>query len=455
MNAPIRDAQVNVSSEVKLVASLLDIESEIRFAENSEALAIVVANAACEFFSADLCFVFRPGVNYSRPQMVAASHLPQIDRTTPSVFWYERLVKIFRRHEMAGKPYQIQKANLPAELHADWEQYCSGNLLWLPLKVGKRPLQGWLLLSRKAPWQDAEKVLSEHLCASIGHAFWAFRRPGLNKVSTSRKKLLTGIVSGLIVAAMLLPVRLSALAQAEVSPTLPALVTSPQDGVVEKLLVQTNDNVAQGDILARLDGSALDDNVEIARRSLNVSQAVLHSARQKVFSDAATKAQIAELAAEVELRQAELKHAEKLAEQAVIRALKDGIAIAPEPEQIEGKPIRVGERILMIANPANVELLAYLPVKDAIALEEGAEVELFLDVSPLEPIKARVTRSAFAPDLTPEQVLAYTVRADFTELESVPRIGLRGTARVYGEQVSLFYYLFRRPITATRQWLGI
>ena len=38
--------------------------------------------------------------------------------------------------------------------------------------------------------------------------------------------------------------------------------------------------------------------------------------------------------------------------------------------------------------------------------------------------------------------------------DAIPRIGLRGTAKVYGEKVSLFYYLFRRPITYLRQHLG-
>jgi hypothetical protein len=31
---------------------------------------------------------------------------------------------------------------------------------------------------------------------------------------------------------------------------------------------------------------------------------------------------------------------------------------------------------------------------------------------------------------------------------------LRGTARIYGEQTNLFYYILRRPITTARQWLG-
>jgi hypothetical protein len=31
---------------------------------------------------------------------------------------------------------------------------------------------------------------------------------------------------------------------------------------------------------------------------------------------------------------------------------------------------------------------------------------------------------------------------------------MKGTAKVYGERVSLFYYLLRRPLAAARQFVG-
>jgi hypothetical protein len=34
-------------------------------------------------------------------------------------------------------------------------------------------------------------------------------------------------------------------------------------------------------------------------------------------------------------------------------------------------------------------------------------------------------------------------------------MGLKGTAKIYGDKVPLFYYLMRRPISALRQTFGI
>ena len=42
--------------------------------------------------------------------------------------------------------------------------------------------------------------------------------------------------------------------------------------------------------------------------------------------------------------------------------------------------------------------------------------------------------------------LAYRIRGDFEEGQVLPRIGMRGTAKLYGAPVTLGYYLLRRPL---------
>lgn len=94
-----------------------------------------------------------------------------------------------------------------------------------------------------------------------------------------------------------------------------------------------------------------------------------------------------------------------------------------------------------------------VPVKDAIVLEPGNEVRLFLDTDPLRGMSATVQYVIYEPTISGE-FPAYKVRATLSADDTLPRIGLRGTARIYGQQTTLFYYVLRRPITAARQWLG-
>jgi len=131
-----------------------------------------------------------------------------------------------------------------------------------------------------------------------------------------------------------------------------------------------------------------------------------------------------------------------------------GLVLLNDPAQWRGKPVSVGERILELADPNQVQIRILLPVADAIAMQPGTPVSLFLNVNPLSAYDAKVRHATFEPELTPEGILAYRVLADLLVPDQLPRIGLRGTAKLYGEQVSLFYYLFRRPITTVRQTLG-
>jgi hypothetical protein len=180
----------------------------------------------------------------------------------------------------------------------------------------------------------------------------------------------------------------------------------------------------------------------------------LRTAQQSGFADARQNARLAELEAEVELKLAQADFAQSRYDKTQVLAPSAGLVILNDPSEWRGKPVLVGERIMQLADPARVQIRILLPVADAITLQAGADVRLFLDVEPLKAYAGRVAHAAHEPELGTEGVLAYRVMARFDEQGSLPRIGLRGTAKLYGERVSLFYYLFRRPITTLRQTVG-
>ena len=95
-----------------------------------------------------------------------------------------------------------------------------------------------------------------------------------------------------------------------------------------------------------------------------------------------------------------------------------------------------------------------VPVKDSITIKEGAQIKLFLDTNPLKSIDGSVVRFNYEPEKTAQGILSYRVLALINNNQITPRIGLRGTAKIYGQQVKLFFYLFRKPITTLRQFIG-
>ncbi len=56
---------------------------------------------------------------------------------------------------------------------------------------------------------------------------------------------------------------------------------------------------------------------------------------------------------------------------------------------------------------------------------------------------------------TTDNIAAYRLRASIDEKAPEARLGLRGTAKVYGGWVILGYYVLRRPLASLRAWSGL
>ena len=76
-------------------------------------------------------------------------------------------------------------------------------------------------------------------------------------------------------------------------------------------------------------------------------------------------------------------------------------------------------------------------------------------MSPLDSLSAAVSEVGYETQTTVDAGLAYVLRADFPAGTQPPRLGLRGTAKIYGNDVPLGYSLLRRPFGSLRRMLGL
>lgn len=208
-------------------------------------------------------------------------------------------------------------------------------------------------------------------------------------------------------------------------------------------------------MLFSLDDTALRSRKAVAEKGLAVAQADLQRASAKAFSDDPSKGEIVVLQARVEERAAELGYLEEQLKRAVVTAPQAGVAVYGDPNEWLGKPVTTGERIMLVADPGNVEIKAYLPVSDAISLEPGSPVSMFLNASPLFSVDGLISSASYEAYPSSHGTLSYIVKASIERGGDLPRIGLQGSAKVYGSRVVLVYYLFRRPLSALRRFLGI
>ncbi len=442
------------------ISLLLELEKRLRRADSPAQLYYTIVNQThyCLPYTQSVLLTDCP---LHHVQVTAASDIPVIDYTSPFIQWIESLSKAVIPEQTDVKVREIRKNAVTEKLSESWCEMSPDYLLWIPLRdVSERNrTPAHLLLFRDTPWTESEKIVAEHLSDSMGHALLALHRPGFLTSLLARVKMrkVVGLTALVLFALLWLPVRLTTLAPVEVIAKEPFVVSAPINGVIRAVVVEPNAVVEPGRLLVEFEDAELKSKFEVAEQTLNVALAELKTIEQSGFMDPALKSQMAELEARVKLRTAERNFAaEKLAKTS-LRAKGHGVAVLEDPNIWKGRPVDVGERILLLASPDQLELEILLPVKDSIALKDAAEVRLFFDYEPLNVWKGTVRHASYSPTLTPEDQMAYRLIAELNPEESsksLPRIGMQGTAKLYGEQVSLFFLLFRRPITAVRQWLG-
>jgi hypothetical protein len=186
-----------------------------------------------------------------------------------------------------------------------------------------------------------------------------------------------------------------------------------------------------------------------------VAQAEHAQAIQGGFADPQRKAEVPLRAAEAALKETELTYAQEMLAQVEVRAPQEGLLLYNDKADWVGKPVSVGERIMDIADPRRIELRVDLPVSDALLLREGADVVAFFDALPLESFGATVSRASYHAEVLPGDMLAYRITAELATADPRIRIGWQGSAKVYGEQGPLAFLLFRRPLMALRQLVGV
>ncbi|POY59236.1 multidrug transporter [Pectobacterium versatile] len=428
-------------------ARFLDLEQQARAANSIEELAYCIVNDSQPLFS------FRHAALVINGKVRAVTGVTQPAPHAPFVAFVERACTQLSSvdEKTLAQCRVIQASQLDEQSRKDWLALSAPEALWSPLNDRQGNPFGGIWYAREQPWQSTDQILAEQLSGAFSHAWLALEPQTPRWRRRARWKIVVPAL--LLLACLFIPVRQSVLAPAEVIPHQGRVVAAPLDGVIQSFTVLPNQSVRQGDVLVRFDSTTLKAQADVAERALNVAEAEHRASSQRAFQDADSKARLDFLAAQVAQKRAERDYANALLSRAEIRAERDGIAVFADATRWMGKPVRTGERLMELADPALTALRIELDVGDAIQLQQEAPITLFLDSDPLTPHAALLERIAYESEQTPAGNLAYRLDARFTD--TPPRIGLRGTAKISGDYVPLAVYLFRRPLAVIRQAIGL
>ena len=436
--------------------ALLEFERRIQSATSNREVAFRAVNDGSQVLRFDQAVLWRRDI-LSRPLVVAASGLADVSADSPYQQWLARLIQTITP-EPFDKLRVLTLEELPEAVATDGAEWCPPHIVHCPLSGPTGTPVGGMLFFRTQAFSEAELAAAEWISRSTGYGLWAWRSErsrakGWLKSRVTWKMVVLGLA--LAALAALIPVRLSALAPAEITPLRPIPVTSPMDAVVREIVVKPNQIVKADELLAILDDTSLRNRLELAAKALDIARADLQRVTFKSFSDDASRLELQVLNARMQEKQAEVSYLTELLDKSKLLAPQGGVAIFSSQDDWRGRPVQVGERVMLIADPSLIDVTIYLPPDDAIELEAGGKVDLLLHVDPLSPLDATIERASYEATPAPDGTLAYVVRARLVPGQGLPRIGLRGTAKIYAGRVSLGYYLLRKPLAYARRSLGI
>lgn len=444
LSAPAQVGRLN--QQLLRMTEVLQLAARARDAGREE-LPFVIVNETVRAVAYDQAVLW----DARTERVVALSGAARLEAGAPYVLLLERL---YRSVVSSGKRDEVQKIG-PEAVKGDEEgakAWLAPHLLWWPLRVRGNTV-AILMLGRRTAWQDNEQPLLNVLCGSYGQA-WELARARLAPVKLGGrrkiKRIAIAAAIALLVGAGLVPVRSSAIAPADVVAETPAFVRAPFAGVVDAIEVAPNAQVKTGQLIVRLERRQLDAEYKVAAKVLETATAQFRQTSQEAITDPRAREQLATLRARLDEARADFDYRQARLARADILSPADGIAVFNDPAEWIGKPVEVGERILQVSPPTSSRIEIELPVTEATSLEEGAEVTFFSNLTPDRPVTGKVVFVSYATTVTPSGVLAYTARADLAGGADL-RLGLKGTAKIFGPPRPLAVWLLRRPLAYLRQ----
>lgn len=432
---------------------LLKLEAEIRRATTPAELAFIATNESARLVRARQVFLIR--VRGRRRRVLNVSGVSDVARESPRIVWVESLC---RNLAAAAGPAETCTFVLPAYCDDEDDEhktYPFRNMAWVPLRLADGHVFAGLLFAREMPWLEPDRVIAERLADTTAHAWGALTGRRRLKRSISIPRGLWLLAAAAVMALGFIPVPLSVLASFEIVPVSPRIVAAPVDGVVERIAVPPNSAVTAGQLLFNMNDTAWRNELEVAKQEVQVAEARLKQVTQGSLEDPRARRELGVSRTELDLEIAQRDYAQDLLDRSVVTAPAAGLVIFSDRKDWEGRPVSIGQRIMQIADPDDIEMQVTIPLADAVAVEQGAPIRAYFDFDPLTPLDARIRLASFEARNVEGVGLAYRVYATLDPDQAFkPRLGLRGTARVIGKDVPLAYYLFRKPVSAVRQWLG-
>ena len=313
----------------------------------------------------------------------------------------------------------------------------------------------WLLeFSGSVP--DYARNAASVLARNFGHALFARRCCGISvKLRGTRwgKWLLRGVLLLLVLVLMFVPVRERL--NAEFVLKAPEIVTAYAwfDGPIARVLKQDGDPVTRGTVVMRYDMNLLNFKLASAQNQLAETEKEYDLESRASFNDRTRLGKVKLLEARLQTASVAVREAKWYIDHAEVRAPADGLLVLAggRADQLENKAVRTGDKLFEVYGGKGVIAEISVNERESSILAGKLEATLFPYTSPENGWRTEIISVRKTPELTEQRLYCYTVKAKVLDLDrNAMRYGMRGIAKLEGERIALWYYLFRSLVVYMR-----
>lgn len=374
----------------------------------------------------------------------------------------EKLTLLAKNIPNKERPQQLTRETFP-DLKETWNmvegEAQDSLVIWFPIKIREEVKYGlwvekWKAAQGELPPQEVLDLCANFLMPAYGLVMEKYVRHNfLTKLAKPSTYLSAALALLLFLFLIRIPLRI--VAPCEVIPEDPYVITAPLEGIIEQIVVKPGEMVKKGNVLFEYDKRAPMHELRMAEKQVAMVQSEVNRAMTLGNVDKKSLADVVILKAKLEKERVNLDYAKYQATLLHFRAPIEGVVIFDNPDEWRGRPVRVGEKILTISDPNRSKIRVWLQEHDNINLDLSAPISIFLNINPIRSYQANLIYVANEATLSDKKIPSFIAEAEWVNKPEDVKLGLTGSAILYGERVSLFYFIMRKPWGTIRNFLGI
>lgn len=422
--------------------SIFDVDNALRRAKNEQEAFILAVNLLRNLFP------YETGIGFSyhqRFQAIAHSDIPTFDQKSSVI---QAITKYINKNILSDSAEIFPASDISSDLTKQGMEF----VMVVPVKrfVDGKVLGSLIFISTSGFSKDS-LVLANHCAETLSLVLGSF---GKSSYFPWKNWFRYGIVAAMVGFIFMIKIPMFTLGNAQVIPKDPIIITAPMNGVVKKVNVKSSDIVRKGELLVTFDDIEIRGKQRVAAQTINISASEMVKQERASFFDPGIKNKLEESRAEKAVRSMEYHAITSQLGKLSVSSPSNGTVVLDDPIALVGKPVKAGEKLLSIVNPQNIQVEFYVPVHESNVFKVGSAANIYLDYDPMHPITAVVSDIAYEPIVTSSNILSYKGHLKIDSNQSIPAIGMCGKVKIKDEEATLFWYLFKKPLTYVRWYFG-